>query len=70
MADANCGQDIMYACRGRHTESMSYCWSTGRVWTLTEWATDNAGHRTGTDTAIPQRALFSVPLSSMDSSLG
>lgn len=53
----------MYACRGRHTESMSYCWSTGRVWTLTEWAADNAGHRTGTDTAIPQRALFSVPLS-------
>ncbi|MGW1753953.1 hypothetical protein [Streptomyces mirabilis] len=55
---------------GRHTESMSYWWSAGRVRTLTEWAADSPGHRTGTDTAIPQRALLSVPLSSMDSSLG
>ncbi|QIY93425.1 hypothetical protein HEP87_03825 [Streptomyces sp. S1D4-11] len=68
-AAANCGQDIMYACWGQHTESMSYWWSTGRVWTLTEWAADSAGHWTGTDTAIPQRVLFSVPLSSIDSSL-
>ncbi|MCT9113550.1 hypothetical protein N4G69_50000 [Streptomyces mirabilis] len=68
-AAANCGQEIMYACRGQHTESMSYWWSTGRAWTLTEWAADSAGHWTGTDTAIPQRVLFSVPLSSMDSSL-
>ncbi|MDX3760856.1 hypothetical protein [Streptomyces sp. AK02-04a] len=68
-AAANCGQDIMYACWGQHTESMSYWWSTGRVWTLTEWAADSTGHWTGTDHAIPQRVLFSVPLSSIDSSL-
>ncbi|MFF6805641.1 hypothetical protein [Streptomyces sp. NPDC012616] len=68
-AAANCGQDITYACWGQHTESMSYWWSTGRVWTLTEWAADSAGHWSGTDTAIPQRVLFSVPLSSIDASL-
>ncbi|MGW4984639.1 hypothetical protein [Streptomyces mirabilis] len=55
---------------GQHTESMSYWWSTGRVRMLTEWAADSTGHWTGTDTAILQRVLFSVPLSWMDSSLG
>ncbi|MFI1510343.1 hypothetical protein [Streptomyces sp. NPDC020597] len=68
-AAANCGQDITYACWGQHTESMSYWWSTGQVWTLTEWAADSAGHWSGTDSAIPQRVLFSVPLSSIDASL-
>ncbi|WP_159106677.1 hypothetical protein [Streptomyces rishiriensis] len=65
-AAANCGQDLTYACWGQHTESMSYWWSTGRIWTLTEWAADSTGHWSGTDKAIPQRVLFSVPLSSVD----
>ncbi|MFI5875109.1 hypothetical protein ACIBAH_22130 [Streptomyces sp. NPDC051445] len=68
-AAADCGQDITYACWGQHTESMSYWSSTGRLWTLTEWAADSSGHWTGTDSAIPQRTLFSVPLSSVDGSL-
>jgi hypothetical protein len=66
-AAANCGTDITYACWGQHTEGMSYWWSTGRIWTLTEWAADAEGHWAQPE--IPQRVLFSAPLSSIDSSL-
>ena len=52
-----------------HTEGMSYWWNTGRLWTLTEWAADINAHWTGTDTARPQRVLYSLPLSSVDSTL-
>ncbi|TKA13234.1 hypothetical protein [Actinacidiphila oryziradicis] len=67
MAAANCGTDTAYACWGKHTESMSYWWSTGRVWTLTEWAAN--ADAAWEPTAIPERVLYSVPLSSIDSSL-
>ncbi|MET9914262.1 hypothetical protein ABZZ74_47480 [Streptomyces sp. NPDC006476] len=68
-AAANCGGDITYACWGMHTEGMSYWWNTGRLWTVTEWAADINAHWSGTDTARPQRLLYAVPLSSVDSTL-
>ncbi|MEV3854812.1 hypothetical protein AB0J38_10845 [Streptomyces sp. NPDC050095] len=67
MAAANCGTDQTYACWGKHTESMSYWQSTGKVWTLTEWAANAAGE--WKDPAVPERVLFATPLSSIDSTL-
>lgn len=67
-ADATrCTSDQSYACWGQHTESMSYAQKTGELWTLTEWAAnkDNKWE----PTAIPERALYAVPLSSVNSSM-
>jgi hypothetical protein len=66
-AAANCGTDITYACWGQHTEGMSYWWSTGQVWTLTEWAANAQAQ--WEPPAVPERVLFSVPLSAIDASL-
>lgn len=67
-AASNCGTDSTYACWGQHTEGMSYWANTGRVWTLTEWAANSAAK--WVPPAIPQRVLFSVPLTAIDSSMG
>ncbi|MEV5613673.1 hypothetical protein [Streptomyces sp. NPDC052225] len=66
-AARDCGTDQTYACWGKHTESMSYWTSTGKVWTLTEWAA-NADAK-WEDPAIPERVLYATPLSSIDSAL-
>jgi hypothetical protein len=68
-AAAYCGTDQTYARWGQHTEGMSYWSNTGRLWTLTEWAADEDGQWASDKPAIPQRVLYSVPLSSVDSSL-
>ncbi|MEU1041195.1 hypothetical protein ACFYP4_01985 [Streptomyces sp. NPDC005551] len=64
---ARCTADRTLACWGQHTESLSYWHETGELWTLTEWAAnkDNAWE----PDAIPERALYAVPLSSVDSAL-
>ncbi|WP_371575717.1 hypothetical protein [Streptomyces sp. NBC_01314] len=45
-----------YACWGRHTASLSYSPETGEMWTLTD--------------PIPERVLYAVKLSDVDSALG
>ncbi|WP_326575577.1 hypothetical protein OG889_09470 [Streptomyces sp. NBC_00481] len=60
---ARCAQDKAdetsglqsYACWGRHTASLSYSPETGEVWTLTD--------------PIPERVLYAVRLSDVDSAL-
>ncbi|MGW7263856.1 hypothetical protein [Streptomyces sp. NPDC054842] len=66
-AAARCTADRSHACWGQHTESLSYWTETGELWTLTEWAAnkDNAWE----PTAIPERVLYAVPLSSVNNSL-
>jgi hypothetical protein len=64
---AKCGSGETYACWGQHTESLSYWQETGELWTLTEWAAnkDNKWELP----AIPERVLYAVPLSAVDSSV-
>ncbi|MEW2404224.1 hypothetical protein [Streptomyces sp. NPDC046862] len=65
---ARCTSDQSYACWGQHTESMSYSQRTGELWTLTEWAANKDNE--WKPTAIPERALYAVPLSAVNNSLG
>ncbi|WP_327287539.1 hypothetical protein [Streptomyces sp. NBC_01198] len=60
-----CGSgDTDNACWAQHSEGISLWWSTQEVWSQTEWAADGSGDPHGTP-VVPQRVLFSVPLSSM-----
>ena len=45
-------------CWSLHPEAVTYWWSTGQVWSTTEWSRDNA-------TGPGGRVLYSVPLSAM-----
>lgn len=56
--------DMDNACWAQHSEGISLWWSTQEVWSQTEWAADGNGNPHGTP-VVPQRVLFSVPLSSM-----
>ncbi|MEV0226097.1 hypothetical protein [Streptomyces sp. NPDC050704] len=64
---AKCGSGETYACWGQHTESLSYWQETGELWTLTEWAANKDNE--WKPPAIPERVLYAVPLSSVDSSV-
>ncbi|MFC1440333.1 hypothetical protein ABUW04_18930 [Streptacidiphilus sp. N1-10] len=61
---ATCTSDIAYACWAQHSEGMSLWWSTQTVWSLTEWAANSQAKWIAP--AVPQRVLFSVPLSALD----
>jgi hypothetical protein len=58
---AGCGTPS--ACWGKHTEDMSLWWSTKQVWTQTEWAANKDAK--WKPEAIPERILFSTPLSAL-----
>ncbi|MER7794491.1 hypothetical protein [Streptomyces sp. NPDC097640] len=66
------GTDLAGACWAKHSESMSLWWSTRTVWSVTEWAADSKGNWQDPtssgwqDRVVPERVLFSVPLSSLD----
>ncbi|MPY58113.1 hypothetical protein [Streptomyces spongiae] len=64
---ARCTSDQSYACWGQHTESMSYSQKTGELWTLTEWAANKDNE--WEPEAIPERTLYAVPLSTVNSSM-
>jgi len=65
---SQCGSGgTSYACWGRHTESLSYWRETGELWTLTGRAADK--DERGEPPAIPERVLYAVPLSEIDSSV-
>lgn len=59
------------ACWAKHSESMSLWWQTKTVWSITEWAADANGKWQDPassgweDRVVPERVLFSVPLSSL-----
>jgi len=60
---ATCGSTSTTACWAMHPEALTYDWSTGLVWSQSEWATSDcadAGQTCG-------RAVFAVPLSSLPS---
>ncbi|MFD6419790.1 hypothetical protein [Streptomyces sp. NPDC060194] len=67
MAAANCGQPKKYSCWGQHTQALSYWQSTGKVWSLTEWAANPDAK--WEDPVVPERVLFATPLSSIDAAL-
>ncbi|MFF3379272.1 hypothetical protein ACFYXF_40755 [Streptomyces sp. NPDC002680] len=65
---ARCGTDAQSRrCWAEHAESLSYWEGTGEVWSLTERAADARAGWSGT--AIPERVLYAVPLSSITGSL-
>ncbi|MFD9441287.1 hypothetical protein ACFWBR_23045 [Streptomyces sp. NPDC060006] len=65
---AQCGSGgTSYACWGQHTESLSYWQETGELWTLTEWAANKDNE--WEPPVIPERVLYAVPLSAIDSSV-
>ncbi|MGW1211449.1 hypothetical protein ACWD5F_17650 [Streptomyces sp. NPDC002499] len=60
--DSCSGSDKPQACWAQHAEGASLWWSTQEMWSQTEWAADENANWSGTP--IPQRVLFSVPMSS------
>lgn len=63
-SDTCSGSDMDNACWAQHSEGISLWWSTQEVWSQTEWAAGANGDAHGTP-VVPQRMLFSVPLSNM-----
>ncbi|MEU1800594.1 hypothetical protein [Streptomyces sp. NPDC019937] len=71
-ASTSCsGTSPAIACWAKHSESMSLWWQTKTVWSVTEWAADANGKWQDPassgweDRVVPERVLFSVPLSSL-----
>lgn len=64
---ARCTADQSYACWGQHTESLSYAQPTGELWTLTASAANTDGK--WEPAAVPERVLYAVPLSAVNSSM-
>lgn len=67
----SCSGSPAIACWAKHSESMSLWWQTKTVWSVTEWAADGNGKWQDPassgweDRVVPERVLFSVPLSSL-----
>ncbi|MFK0292618.1 hypothetical protein ACIQU6_19365 [Streptomyces sp. NPDC090442] len=60
----DCGSDRPQACWAQHSEGMALADRTGQLWSLTEWAA--AADAKWHPPAIPERVLFSVPLTSLN----
>lgn len=60
-ASASCGSPATAACWAVHPEALTYDWSTGLVWSQSEWSTSDCAAQGQTC----GRAVFAVPLSSL-----
>jgi hypothetical protein len=60
---ATCGSNSSRTCWATHPEGLTYDWSTGLVWSQSEWTTSECGAAG----QICGRAVFAVPLSSLPS---
>jgi hypothetical protein len=62
---ATCGTTSTTACWAMHPEALTYDWSTGLVWSQSEWSTGDCAAASPPQTC--GRAVFAVPLSSLPS---
>ena len=60
---ATCGSTSTRTCWATHPEGLTYDWSTGLVWSQSEWSTGDCGAASQTC----GRAVFAVPLASLPS---
>jgi hypothetical protein len=60
-SSATCGATATTACWAVHPEALTYDWSTGLVWSQSEWSTADCAAKSQTC----GRSVFAVPLSSL-----
>jgi hypothetical protein len=60
-SSATCGSTATTACWAVHPEALTYDWSTGLVWSQSEWSTADCAAKSQTC----GRSVFAVPLSSL-----